>query len=100
MPDLDSPREVSVSAVPCTDDLVHFLVATWAEALGTEVHPDSDFLALGGTSLAAVWIAEALAARHPHEGVDVVALTLIFESPSLLSMAEDFSRFLASVHRP
>ncbi|MCK7621691.1 amino acid adenylation domain-containing protein [Streptomyces sp. RS10V-4] len=59
------------------------LAGVWEELLGVRPGPDSDFTALGGTSLAAARMASMLRAHHP--GVSVADL---YRHPVLRDMAE------------
>ncbi|KUL55407.1 amino acid adenylation protein [Streptomyces sp. NRRL F-4489] len=59
------------------------LAAVWEELLGVRPGPDSDFTALGGTSLVAARMASMLRAHHP--GVSVADL---YRHPVLRDMAE------------
>jgi hypothetical protein len=83
-----------MDSIPTQDETVALLVAAWTEALGTAVTPDSDFLALGGNSLTALGIAEAVVSRFPDcEGIDVCALEAMFACHSLAEMAEALRTF-------
>jgi len=85
-----------MDSIPTQEEAVALLVAAWSEALGTAVTPDSDFLAVGGNSLTALAIAEAVVGRFPGcEGVDVCALEALFGCPSLAQMAEALRAFAA-----
>lgn len=71
------------------DDLIELLVPVWTEALGVAATPGSDFLALGGNSLSAVMIANAVAERYSAcPGIEVTALQATFEAPTLRAMAD------------
>jgi hypothetical protein len=77
------------------DDLIELLVPVWTEALGVPATPDSDFLALGGNSLSAVTIADAVAERYSAcPRIEMIALQATFEAPTLLAMAELVTAFL------
>jgi hypothetical protein len=90
----EEPLAENTSA-PSVDNLVALLVAAWTDSLGVPVDRDSDFLALGGTSIVAVQIAESVVDRHPeYEGIDFVTLDLVLRSRSLLEMAEGLRRFM------
>jgi hypothetical protein len=72
-----------------TDDLIELLVPVWTEVLGVAATPDSDFLALGGNSLSAVTIANAVAERYSAcPGIEAIALQATFEAPTLRAMAD------------
>ena len=78
-----------------TDDLIELLVPVWTEALGVEASPQSEFFALGGNSLSAVAIADAVAQRYSAcPGIEVVALQATFDAPTLLAMAEFVAAFI------
>jgi len=80
---------------PTHDELVELLIPVWAEALGTSVGRGSDFLALGGTSLAAVLIATAVAARYErYDDIGAQALEAVFASPTLDDMATALKTFV------
>jgi yersiniabactin nonribosomal peptide synthetase len=68
--------------------LVALLVSAWTEAFGVAATPDSDFFALGGSSLQAVAIAEHVVERYPAcEEIRFHALSAVFECPNLEAMA-------------
>jgi hypothetical protein len=74
--------------ITTTDDLVELLIPSWSTALGVEVTAESDFLALGGTSLAALAVAGAVAERYDAcEDIELIALEAVFEAPTLLALA-------------
>ena len=78
-----------------SEQIVHLLIATWADVLDTEATPDSDFFDLGGTSLAAIAIADAVAERYADcEGVGAHALQAVFASTSLRGMADELAAFV------
>lgn len=83
-----------MDSIPTQDETVALLVAAWTEALDMAVTPDSDFLALGGNSLTALGIAEAVVEHFPDcEGMDVCALEAAFACHSLAEMAEVLRSF-------
>lgn len=78
-------------------ELAKLLVDAWTEALGLEATPESDFFALGGTSIAAVSIAQTVVDRFERvEGIELFALQAVFEQPTLGDMARELVGFLAS----
>jgi len=81
--------------VPTIDDLVDLLLPAWTEALGQPARADSDFFALGGTSLTAVSIAVAVASGlEQYEDIEVRALESVFASPTLIDMAAALKAFI------
>jgi Phosphopantetheine attachment site len=81
--------------LPNFEELVAVLVMAWSDALNMEVTPQSDFLALGGTSITAMVIADAVAERYGDcKGMELCALQSVFECPNLLAMAERLSGFM------
>ncbi|MGF1427927.1 Pls/PosA family non-ribosomal peptide synthetase [Kitasatospora sp. LaBMicrA B282] len=64
------------------DGTAGWLAARWRELLGLPVTADSDFFALGGTSLAAARLVSVLRERHPG-----VSVTDIYGHPTLRALA-------------
>lgn len=72
------------------------LVDAWSEALGVRATADSDFLALGGTSLAAMAVARAVSEHlGDPDGFEAVALQAVFEQATLRDMARELHAYLA-----
>ena len=77
-----------MSPTPVEEPLVALLVSAWTEAFGVAATPNSDFFALGGSSLEAVAIAERVVQRYPNcDGIHLRALSAVFECPNLEAMA-------------
>ncbi|MCZ4124556.1 amino acid adenylation domain-containing protein [Streptomyces sp. H39-S7] len=81
------PATAGAAADPAVDvaalgETAAWLAGTWREALGLPVTGDSDFFALGGTSLAAARLVSVLRERYP--GVSVAE---VYGRPRLLDLA-------------
>lgn len=81
-------------------DFTRLLGEAWERALGVPVTPESDFFALGGTSLAAVEIAQAVVKRiGDHEGHELAVLEALFEAPTLADTATLLNERIGSAER-
>ncbi|MDJ0343415.1 amino acid adenylation domain-containing protein [Streptomyces sp. H10-C2] len=81
------PTAAGMGACPADDGVplgatASWLAAKWQEALGLPVTGNSDFFALGGTSLAAAKLVSVLRERYPG-----VSVTEIYGRPRLLDLA-------------
>lgn len=78
------PREISVQPSPSEAGTESEVLAVWRHVLSLrEIHPDEEFLDLGGNSLLAMQIVNRLSETFP------VALTMqdLFENPTIASLA-------------
>lgn len=86
-------------SMPCSpevgDELLTLLLSAWSAALGADVSEDSDFFALGGNSVAAISIAQAVSHRFDDLGdIEFVALQAIFETGTPRGTAKVLTEFL------
>ncbi|MEU3660939.1 SDR family NAD(P)-dependent oxidoreductase [Streptomyces sp. NPDC032940] len=90
----ESPAARTTTAA-WTDPTEARVARAWAELLGAEeLHPDSNFFALGGDSLLGV----SLAHRLSQEFGTVISAITLFENPTITQMAKEISHATTTGH--